>query len=92
MPEVFNQQVKDDAEIWNEVNKINLSEFVSRTSPSFYVHKCEMNDMDCKAAWVYRFTHLGRCLELNPGTVYKKWRNKSYEASTESSVILINSN
>ena len=75
--------------LWAEVNKINMSEFVSLTSPSFYVHECEMNDMDCKGAWEFRLTHLGRCLELNPMRVFQQWKSDSPEASFESAVISI---
>lgn len=87
MRDAFDQQIKTDSNEWAELNKINLTEFMYKTNPLFFIWKCELNDINCKFLWKLRSTYLGRCLELDPARVAEDGRKKSLAPSFQLSLI-----
>ena len=71
----WEHQLEQDAPAWAELNKINISEFVQVTAPTYIINSCTLNEMSCKRFWKLRQTFLGRCLELNPANVIEAWNN-----------------
>ena len=69
MGDKLKQQLIADGPSWEQLNRINLTEFATKTNPWFFIWKCELNDMDCKYVWKPRLTYLGRCMELDPNSV-----------------------
>ena len=49
---------------WRELNELNVTEFMLKTRPTFFITKCRLNAMNCKLSWKPRQTVLGTCLEL----------------------------
>jgi len=71
--ETFKHQLQNDNELWAEFNKINISEYVQKTAPVYYVRSCTLNQMDCRKFWKHRTTFLGQCLELHANDVLASW-------------------